>query len=409
MHRNDVDGTAHSPLLPARRRLLLCGAGLLALPVLRAMAYPAGDAGSGRLLVVFLRGGMDGLFALAPVDDARLAGVRPTLSQSVLSQGLRLGRTGFAAHPSCKALADLFAAGELAFAPCAGTTDASRSHFQAQDLFELGTGGIQGDSGFLARTAALLGAHAGAVSFTRDVPLSFRGDDVSVEVVPLSGSGLKLPPGRVLDAIRSAHAGQRSGEALDQALATETEIEAAMDAPAMGMEPGASRDAAPVGGFAQQAAQMGRLLRANPRLTLSFVDLGGWDTHAGEEGILGRALPALGEGLLALRENLGAQEWQRTRVVVMTEFGRTVRENGTRGTDHGHGGLALLAGGAVKGGRMIGDFPGLADHALNQDRDLPVLTDWRSLLAACLSETHGLGAADLAGIFPGLPRGRLSV
>jgi uncharacterized protein (DUF1501 family) len=343
------------------------------------------------------------------VDDPRLADLRPTLSAVVRAQGLRLGKSGFAAHPSCKALADLYAGGELAFAPCAGTTDASRSHFQAQDLFELGSGGIRGDSGFMARTAALLGTRAGAISFTREIPLSFQGGDNEVEVAPLSGSGLKLPPGRVLDAIRAAHAGQRTGEALTQALATETEIEAAQNEPAMGMEPGASRDATPVGGFARQAVQMGRMLRANPRLTLAFVDLGGWDTHAGEEAILGRALPALGEGLLALKENLGAREWQRTRVVVMTEFGRTVRENGTRGTDHGHGSLALLAGGAVPGGRMLGDFPGLAASALNQDRDLPVRADWRRLLADCLHATHGLGAAEQAAIFPGLPRGTLVV
>ncbi len=342
--------------MTSRRELLRCAMGMLALPALRALAYPPGEGGQGRLVVIFLRGGMDGLFAFSPVDDPRLAQMRPTLSKTVLEQGIRLGRTGFAAHPSCRDMAALFAAGELAFAPCAGTTDSSRSHFQAQDLFEIGSGGSHGD--------------------TREVPLSFYGADSTVEVAPLSGSALKLPQGRMLEAIRLAHQGQRTGEALDQALATQTEIEAAMNEPMTGMEPGASRGADPAGGFARQAQQMGRMLRANPRLSLAFLDLGGWDTHAGQEGILTRALDPLGAGLVALKDALGSAEWRRTRVVVMSEFGRTVRENGTRGTDHGHGGLALLAGGAIRGGRMLGDFRGLGERDLNQNRDLPVLTDF---------------------------------
>ncbi|MDI1301292.1 MAG: DUF1501 domain-containing protein [bacterium] len=395
--------------MTSRRELLRYGMGMLALPALRALAYPLGEGGQGRLVVIFLRGGMDGLFAFSPVDDPRLAEMRPTLSKTVLEQGIRLGSTGFAAHPSCRDMAALFAAGELAFAPCAGTTDSSRSHFQAQDLFEIGSGGSHGDTGFMARSAAVLGGRAGAISFTREVPLSFHGADSTVEVAPLSGSALKLPQGRMLEAIRLAHQGQRTGEALDQALATQTEIEAAMNEPMTGMEPGASRGADPAGGFARQAQQMGRMLRANPRLSLAFLDLGGWDTHAGQEGILTRALDPLGAGLVALKDALGSAEWRRTRIVVMSEFGRTVRENGTRGTDHGHGGLALLAGGAIRGGRMLGDFRGLDERDLNQNRDLPVLTDWRMLLAACLRESYGLDERALAGIFPGMPKGRLDV
>ena len=355
------------------------------------------------MVLVFLRGGMDGLFALAPVDDPRLSEVRPSLSQAVAKEGIRLGRSGFAAHTASKGFADLFQAGELAFA-CAGTTDTSRSHFQAQDLFELGTGGAHGDSGFMARAAKLLGNDGGAVSFTREIPLSFQGADVPVEVAPLSGSGLRIPPGRLLDAIRAAHRGARTGEALDRAIATEGEIEAAT-----GMDPGASRNAAPGDGFVKVSGNMGRILRANPRMTLAFLDLGGWDTHAGEEGILSRGLQSLADGMVGFKEGLGPEEWRRTRVVVMTEFGRTVRENGTRGTDHGHGGLCLLAGGAIAGGRMIGDFRGLSDQALNEKRDLPVLADWRSLLAECMRRNYGFKEAAFAEIFPGMPRQRIEV
>lgn len=388
-----------------RRHFLALGGSALALTLVRASAAQLPGTPDGRLVVLLLRGGMDGLFGLAPVADPNLVQWRPTLAKTVLSDGLRLGSTGFAAHPACKPLADLFAAGELSFAPCAGTTDGSRSHFQAQDLFELGNGEPHGKTGFMARAAQVLGAGAGAISFTSDVPLCFQGSQVP-QVAPLSGSGLKLPEGRVLAAIRQAHRGLETGRALEQALATEADIEAAM---AQGMDATAARDAPPAKGFGATASQMGRILRGNPRLGLVFLDLGGWDTHAGEEAALSRNLQALSEGLMALKEALGDAEWRRTRVAVMSEFGRTVRENGTGGTDHGHGGLFLLAGGAIRGGRMLGGFDGLAPSALNENRDLPVRADWRALLAACMADTYGLGRQALDAVFPGRPGQRFDV
>ena len=393
--------------MTTRRRFLASGAAALALPVLDAFALDGASAAPGRLVVVFLRGGLDGLFALSPVADPHLAERRPSLAQSVLADGIRLGDTGFAAHPSCKALADLFAARELSFAPCAGTTDASRSHFQAQDLFELGSGASHGGSGFMARAAQAIGAGRGAISFTREVPLAFHGSDIALEVAPLTGSGLKLPEGRVLEAIRAAHRDSPTGKALEQAIATEAEIEASMAAP--GMEAQAARGAPAATGFARVAAGMGRMLRGNPRLALAFVDLGGLDTHANQEAALARALNEIGQGLLAFKESLGEAEWRRTRVVMMSEFGRTVRENGTRGTDHGRGGLFLLAGGSGRGGRMIGGFDGLADRALNDNRDLPVLADWRALIGACMRDSYGLSEGALDRIFPGRPRQRVEV
>lgn len=394
--------------MTSRRRFLASGAAALALPVLDAIAFEGTAAAPGRLVLVFLRGGLDGLFAIAPTADPRLPERRPSLAQAVLAQGIRLGDTGFAAHPSCKPLADLFAARELSFAPCAGTTDVSRSHFQAQDLFELGSGASHGNAGFMARTAQVLGAGRGAISFTREVPLAFHGGDIALEIAPLAGSGLKLPEGRMLDAIRLAHRDSPSGRALEQAIATGAQIDASMAATA-GMEVQAARGAPGAGGFARMATLMGRMLRGNPRLALAFVDLGGLDTHANQEAALARALDEIGRGLLALKEILGEAEWRRTRVVMMSEFGRTVRENGTRGTDHGHGGLFLLAGGSVGGGRMIGGFDGLADGALNDKRDLPVRADWRALIGACLRETYGLGEPALDRIFPGRPRQRFEV
>jgi len=382
-----------------RRRFIQRSAACLALPVFSAFGLESQAPAPGRLIVLFLRGGMDGLFALSPVSDPRLPEVRPTLAQTVLSKGLPLGSTGFAAHPSAQVFADLFAARELSFAPCAGTVDTSRSHFQAQDVFELGNGSTQGRSGFMARAGLALGNGSGAISFTREIPLCFQGGEFTPEIAPLTGSGLKIPEGRTLQAIRQAHKGYRTGEALEQAILTEAEIQTAI-----GMDPQAARGAPGVNGLSKMATSMGRILRGNPRLSLAFIDLGGLDTHANEEDSLSRTLTALGEGTATLKETLGPTEWRRTRVAIMSEFGRTVRENGTRGTDHGHGGLFMLAGGSIAGGRMIGDFKGLAEPMLNEKRDLPVLADWRALLAACLAETCGINDAALNSVFPGRPR-----
>lgn len=370
---------------------------ILATRLERAWAYET-PAGHNRLILIFQRGGFDGLYAIAPVDDPLLASLRPTLSVTVLERGIRLADTGFSAHPSCAGLADLFSVGELAFAPCAGTVDTSRSHFQAQDVFEFGTGNTRGDSGFMARAAMELGGSGDAISFTQEVPLSLHGMEIPPEVAPLSGSGLKLPQGKLLDAIRRAHAGQKTGDALEQAIATESEIESTQ-----GMEVAAARGAPGLNGFPSLAEHMGRMLAGNPTLGLAFLDLGGVDTHVSEDGILHRSLGNFSSGLVVLKNTLGQDEWRRTRVVVMTEFGRTVRENGTQGTDHGHGGLALIAGGTVRGGRMLGGFDGLADRALNQDRDLPVHVDWRDLLGGTMRETCGFGAPALDRVFPGRP------
>jgi uncharacterized protein (DUF1501 family) len=390
----------------SRRQILKAagyGAALSLLPTLavsRAYAYSTAAA-DGRFVLIFLRGGMDGLFCFAPVSDPTLASLRPSISQKIITQGISLAGTGFAVHPAAANLADLFLAKELLFCPTAGTTDASRSHFQAQDLFEIGSGTAHGGSGFMARLAQTLGhQHSGngAISFTREVPLTFQGTETPPEIAPLSGSGLKLPNGNVLEAIRNSHAGLKSGEAIDQAIATQAEIDATVD-----ME-GAARGAPPANGFPKIAGHMGRILKSNRRLSVSFIDLGGVDTHVGEEGMLSRALQSLSEGIIALKNSLGPAEWQRTRVAVMSEFGRTVHENGTQGTDHGHGGLFLLAGGDIDGRRMLGDFPGLSTAALHQQRDLPVLADWRQLLGETVISTFGIRDRTVQDIFPGRPK-----
>lgn len=382
-----------------RRHFLQVLAGGLLLG--RATAWAAPGVTDGRLIVVLLRGGLDGLHVFSPMADPRFAELRPGLAQAVAEHGLALAGSGFVAHPAATVLADMYAGGELLFSPCAGTTDLSRSHFQAQDVFELGNGALHGASGFMARAAAELGGGLGSISFTREIPLVFQGGARMPEVAPLDGLG-RLPAGRLLDAVRQAHEGLPTGLALEQELLTEAGVAGALADGAM--DANAARGAQPAGGFPRLARDLGRVLRGNPRYALAFVDIGGFDTHANQEAILSRAVGALADGLQLLRSELGETEWQRTRIVVSSEFGRTARENGTRGTDHGHGGLALVLGGSVAGGRLLGDFPGLAEASLFQARDLPVLVDWRDLLAATLHDSLGLSEAALGRIFPGRPR-----
>lgn len=391
--------------MPIDRRVFIKAAlALGGLSLGRAWAWKGGGEDAGRLLVIFLRGGLDGLFAFSPVADPRLASLRPTLARTVLDRGIPLGNSGFAAHPACASLAQLFHAGELSFAPSAGTIDLSRSHFRAQDIFELGTGQTRGASGFMSRAASELGGSQDAISFTSEVPLAFRGPEMP-EVAQFGTSRFNLPSGRFLEAIRQAHAGEPTGIALEQAIATESAIASALSEG--GMERSADRGAAAVSGFARMARNVAMVLRRNPRFSLAFIDMGGVDTHANQETVLERALSSLGEGIVALRRELGDAEWQRTRVLVCSEFGRTVRENGTGGTDHGHGGLLLLAGGAVRGGRMLGSFEGLNNAHLLEDRDLPVSLDWRDALAMAMTDSFGLSEAALDRIFPGRPRQRL--
>lgn len=385
-----------------RRRLLLAGVSLLGGACLgKAWPVSAAAAREGRLVMVFLRGALDGLHTFAPVDDPSYASLRPNLARTPMQSGIRLPGTGFAAHPSARGLADLFLARELAFSPAAGTTDGSRSHFQAQDIFELGSGSARGNGGFMARLADTLGQERpgfGPISFTREVPLAFQGSRMPPEIAPLSGSGLNMPDGPALDAIRAAHRGRKTGEAIELAIGTQNRIQAAMD------RDGASRNAAPANDFTRIGANMGRLLRSNPRLALAFIDLGGFDTHQSEEPVLTRLLEQVSGGITGLKDALGQDEWSRTRVVVMTEFGRTVKENGTQGTDHGHGGLAIVAGGTLAGGRMLGGFEGLSSAALNEGRDLPVRIDWRDLIAEVGRSIWGLSERGLDTAFPGRPK-----
>lgn len=373
----------------------------------RLWAAPAGAA-QVRLLVVFLRGASDGLSALVPYAEDFYYEARPHIAIPRPAPDGGAGSVAldgrWALHP---ALADpllpLWEARQLAFVPFAGTDFVSRSHFQAQDWVEFGqpAGRLpDGNSGFLNRLLAELGAGAEGVAFTSALPPTLRGT-VRVANAPLARQPVRPAVAGAWDervlAMYAGHALEplvRDGLGLRRQIALEQRQE--MQA--------ASREAAAAGSFALEAARMGRLLRDRPHYGVGFVDVGGWDTHAGQgaaSGPLATRLAALGSGLSELAAALGPREWDRTVVVVMTEFGRTFRENGSRGTDHGHGSTLWLLGGGVRGGAVRGEQAPLGPADLHEDRDVPVRNEFRATLAGLTARLYGLRPDAVQRVWPG--------
>lgn len=444
-----------------RRDFLGMGAGLpagVALPA--AVGLPLGAAswrlwaapGSGswpRCLVVFLRGACDGLGALAPYADAFYREARPTIALPeplpILAEpdpgaaslaSMRLDGRWALAPALAPSLGALWEAGQLAVVPFAGTDFVSRSHFDAQDWIESGQpldgGRPDGRSGFLNRLLGQLAGDGGAgkapsavglaaspaatgpggspaaagIAFTQGLPPSLRGQRSVANVAP-GARALRRPGSEAAmraaqaweDRLLAMYAGHRLEPLVREGMALRRDLATGL---AREMQ-AASREALPASGFALEAARIGRLMRERPAWAVGFIDVGGWDTHAGQggaEGYLAGRLRALGEGLVSLSDALGPTEWNRTLVVVMSEFGRTFRENGTRGTDHGHGNVMWVLGGAVRGARIAGDQAPIAPGALHQDRDLPVLNENRAVLGGLFARLYGLDAAALDAVFP---------
>lgn len=399
------------------RRTLLRG--LVALPLAggaaRLLAMPASAP---RLLVVFLRGACDMHGVLVPTgsDDYHEARPRIAVARPGAAADAALplpDLPGWGLVPTLgDSLAPMFARGELAFVPFAGTHELSRSHFETQDHIERGQpDGLAGAarntrSGFLNRLAEVLGAgRDDAIALTRDLPLILRGD-VAIPNLALGSLDGAAAAG---DARREALIRRMyEGTALAGAVNDGFEVrrtarqELARERMPAGMEPASRQPAITARGFEGEARRIGRLMRERHRL--GFVDIGGWDTHVGQgagTGALATRAGELGRGLAALSEELGPAAWRETVVVVLSEFGRTFRENGSRGTDHGHGTAYLVAGGAVRGGRLAGEQVPVRFATLHQGRDWPVLNEYRAVLGGLFARMYGLDAARLGRVFEG--------
>ena len=363
-----------------RRGFLGLGASALVLAALPKFALAATGAHDTRFLLVLLRGGMDGLHALQPLGDPAFAALRGEFAASAGQPApLRLD-ADFALHGKLSGMAALHARGELLPVAAVAPPYRQRSHFEAQDCVENGTTGAGGTTGWLNRCVAAMPGGAG-LTISAVMPLAMRG-----------GGNVKTwsPP---------------LGNRIDPILWQQLQLLYAADPVLAPTFAGIDIDMAAqqAGGglrLPQAMAAAARFMAAPDGPRIGFVEDTGWDTHGGELAVLDRKLAELDAGLQAFRD--GAQPvWPRTVVAVVTEFGRTAAINGTGGTDHGTGGVAFLAGGAVAGGRVAGDWPGLGRAQLNEGRDLRATTDLRAVFKGVLRDHLGLDADVLARrVFP---------
>jgi uncharacterized protein (DUF1501 family) len=351
--------------------------------------------------LVFLRGGYDAANLLAPYSSDFYYRSRPTIAVPRPGSGpdgaLPLD-SDWGLHPALKeSILPLWEKGQVAFVPFAGTDDLTRSHFETQDTIELGQP-IEGrrdyGSGFMNRLAGQLSA-CRPIAFTDQVPLTFRGGAAGVPNVSLNQVGKPSVDQRQASLIGSMYAGTPYEATVKEGFEVREEVYQSISKEMQV----ANRNAVSPKGFELQARRVARLMA--DQFDLGFVDVGGWDTHVGEggaQGYLAGRLGELGRGLAGFAEEIGPA-WSNTTVVVVSEFGRTFRENGDKGTDHGHGSVYWVLGGGVKGGRIAGEQVRVEQASLNQNRDYPVLTDYRALLGGVFRRIYGLDGARLQSVF----------
>jgi uncharacterized protein (DUF1501 family) len=384
--------------MTTRRSVLAGGATLTLLaPFARLSAAPNPDS---RFVLVILRGGLDGLAAVPPYAEPAYAQLRGSLALSkpgTQDGALDLDGT-FGLHPALENLHAMYRAREALVLHAAATPYRERSHFDAQNVLEDGgTTPNASGGGWLNRALAAL-ASAGdsreAIALADSVPLVLRGDQAVTSWAP---SQMPQADDDTLARVRRLY------EAADPELAAS--LNGALEAREIAGDAGD----APMGGgrggqaIAPLASAAARFLSSADGPRIAVLDANGWDTHAnqgGAQGTLAQRLRGLDLGLQMLKTELGAH-WLQTTVLVVTEFGRTVAVNGTRGTDHGTAGCAFLAGGAVAGGRVVADWPGLAARDLHEGRDLRATTDLRALFKGVLHERFGVSESALArNVFP---------
>lgn len=367
----------------------------------------AAAASGKKLVVIFQRGACDGLNVVVPHAEPNYYAMRPTIA---IGQSEVLDLDGrFGLHPAMASLKPMWDAGHLAAVHAVGSPDPTRSHFDAQDYMESGTPGVKSTTdGWLNRALA-------AESIANQ-PSPFR-------AVALGSSVPRTLQGRVpavsLANLQDFSVGGRSPQATPVSSAFQAMYDHSTDAVLHGTgqetfeavrmlksaDPARYKPAAgvvyPNTAFGNSMRQIAQLLKANLGVEAAFTDVGGWDTHqnqGGASGQLANRLKEFSDGIAAFWQDMGDGAEQIT-LVTMSEFGRTARQNGTGGTDHGHANVMFVLGGAVKGGKVYGRWPGLANEQLNEGRDLAVTTDFRSVLGETTYRT--LGTRHLDAVFPG--------
>ena len=368
------------------------------------VSYAAADeASTGTLVVVFLRGGLDGLSLLVPAADPKLVEERPHIAVRAGSLLELDAARGFGLHPAMKPLESLIKAGRVAAVPAVSTPDLSRSHFQAQDCLERGSSGSL-TSGWLDRVLESSGPGTTfrSVAMGGNTPRSLMGTAAKpIAMHDLGSVKLNVADAdakRTTDALRSLYTGVHHPIATQTrlaigALGTVGRIRKAQPATAPVEYPG--------GNFADALKNLAMLIKGGAGVRVACIDVGGWDTHTGmgtaESGDMQRHLGDLAEALAAFTADLGDALLDRTTVVTMSEFGRRVEENASGGTDHGHGGAVLVLGGGVRGG-VHGAWHGL-EHRTTLG-DVPGWNDYRDVLTEVVSKRVGLSAGAMRTVFP---------
>jgi len=355
-----------------------------------------------RFVVVLLRGALDGMSAVVPYGDANLAGLRPQLVPPAPGQPNGMYDLGgfYGLNPALPSLYAMYQAGEVLPVHAIAGPYRTRSHFEAQDLLQLGTEDTGITSGWLNRLLTELpggGASLAGLSVGIGTPLLIQGP---VKVGSYAPEGFASPPPDLYARIAALNAGDSLlGPAIADGL-REAKFDATVDV--MSDDPAdlGAKKPGPRYDFASLAQHAGMLLAADGGPRIAAFQLEGWDTHGNQIAGLKTPLSGLDNGLLALKTALGPN-WSRTTVLVITEFGRTAAMNGTRGTDHGTATAALLLGGNVAGGKVLATWPGLGPGQLFQARDLAPTLDVRSLAKGALAAQFGLSQAALGRIFPG--------
>jgi uncharacterized protein (DUF1501 family) len=369
-----------------------------------------------RLIVIFLRGAVDGLNVVVPYNDPSYYQYRPKIAipQPGRPEGAIDLDGRFGLHPSLAPLLPLWQQQSLAFVHATGLPKNNRSHFEAQFDMERGVNSEQrrGD-GWLNRLLAVQNSTAPlqAVSLSANVPQILLGK-ISVTSIGSTRQAMKkqqIDRPQVSDAFDLLYSGNdplsvtyREGRTARTQLLKDLETEMVM-----------ANNGAPLPkGFATETRSLARLMVKDPRIQVAFLQLGGWDTHinqGGSKGVLARNLGELAQGLATLQQELGAIYGQ-TQIMVMSEFGRTAKENGNGGTDHGHGNVMWLLGGSTKGGQVYGTWPGIEPEQLHQGRDLAITTDFREPIASLLRGHLGMNTASINKVLPKFtPSNKLSI
>ncbi|MCU0566512.1 MAG: DUF1501 domain-containing protein [Oculatellaceae cyanobacterium Prado106] len=370
-----------------------------------------------RLLVIFLRGAVDGLNVLVPYRESAYYQARPNIAIPQPGQpggALQLDDT-FGLHPALEPLMPLWRQGSLAFLTASGSPDLTRSHFDAQDYMETGTPGDKSTSaGWLNRLLAILPEQdpVEALSLGASIPRILQGT-MPVANLPLGRGAtrpLPLDQAQTAAAFNRLYSGQDElSQTFQEGLAARRTLRSHLLAEQQAERMAADNGAPTPINFPEDAKRLARLMRQEPKIRLAFTALGGWDTHidqGGSQGELADRLGSLGQGLAVLAEELG-EVYADTTIAVLSEFGRTVRENGNGGTDHGHGNTLWLLGGGIRGGQVHGEWPGLERDRLHQGRDLAITTDFRDAIANVLQHQLQLERSQLSQVFPGYGFGKM--